>query len=91
MCKELTDTEFLYDLAKRRCPMKYGPEQRDAERLRAIADRIKMKQFKIHWLNNQHEQTIVGTDIKDAFSRVGYGAGAMAALDYWEEVTNEKT
>jgi len=86
---EMTDAEFLRDFAKRRCTCRYGEEQRDAERLEEIADRVEMKRFKIHWLDGK-EQTIVGPNISDAFYRAGFGAGAVSAIDYYEEVTDEE-
>jgi hypothetical protein len=44
-----------------------------------------MKTFKLHWLHGQVD-TVEGYDIADAFRRAGFGGGALAALDYWEEV-----
>lgn len=44
--------------------------------------------FILHWLSSPTEE-IEGYDIADAIRRAGYGGGAMAALDYWEEVKNE--
>ena len=87
MCEELTDSQFLLDLAERlwTIPVKYGTDQGDIERLEEIAAKYTEKTFILHWLDRK-EQTIVGTDIKDAFNRAGYGAGAVAAVDYWEEV-----
>lgn len=46
------------------------------------------KQFKLHWLDGKIE-LVEGIDIADAFSKAGYGAGAIRALDYFEEVGNE--
>ena len=89
---ELTDSQFLLDLAKRlwTIPVKYGTDQCDIERLEEIAAKYTEKTFIIHWLDGK-VQTITGTDIKDAFYRAGFGAGAIAACDYWEEVPNETT
>lgn len=44
-----------------------------------------MKKYKLHWLDNKTE-IIKGFDIADAFMRAGYGAGALRALDYYEEI-----
>lgn len=43
------------------------------------------KTFILHWLDNRTE-TVYGESISDAFMRAGYGAGALRALDYYEEV-----
>jgi hypothetical protein len=80
----MTDAEFLRDLAKRRCTVQYGQEQRDAERLEEIAAKYTEKTFVLHWLHGE-DTTIVGTNIKDAFNRSGL---RPAGLDYFEEVTD---
>ena len=90
---ELTDSQFLLDLAKRlwTIPVKYGTDQCDIERLEEIAAKCgREKTFVLHWLDGT-DITITGTDIHDAFCRAGFGAGAMPALDYFEEVPNETT
>ncbi len=84
MCEELTDSQFLLDLVRRRFTMKYGQEQRDAERLEEMADRIEEKTFKLHWLDGPATD-IKGTDIADACRRAGVGNGALLALDYFEQ------
>jgi hypothetical protein len=43
-----------------------------------------IKFFKLHWLTNEKE-IIHGTSIADAFTKAGYGAGALRALDYYSE------
>jgi len=91
---EMTDSQYLLSLAKRLwdIPVKYDVDQSDIERLEDIAakytekTRHTVKTFLLHWRDGADE-TITGTDIKDAFRGSGYGAGAVAALDYWEEVT----
>lgn len=66
------------------------------EQLKAIQDarldkantrpmRPPMKKWRLHWLDGKTEDGF-GTDIKDAFTRLGYGAGALQALDYFEEI-----
>lgn len=40
--------------------------------------------FVLYWLSGSHE-VVDGNDIADAFSRAGYGAGAMRALDFYQE------
>lgn len=41
-----------------------------------------MKNFILYWLSGKKE-TVTGTDIRDAFSRAGYGAGAVRAMDFY--------
>lgn len=48
-----------------------------------------MKTFKLFWKGGEVE-TVTGKNIADALSRAGYGAGALAALDYYEEVKVKK-
>lgn len=43
-----------------------------------------MKQFTLYWLDGLRE-IITGTSIADAFNKAGYGAGALRALDFYEE------
>ena len=45
-----------------------------------------MKTYILHWLSGETEE-VTGYSISDAFTRAGYGAGALGALDYYEEVT----
>lgn len=42
-----------------------------------------MKKFRLYWLDGKTE-IVEGDDITDAFSKAGYGAGAMRALDFWD-------
>ena len=44
-----------------------------------------MKKFKFYWRDGVvHEGE--GYDVADAFRRLGFGGGALAALDWWEEI-----
>ena len=43
-----------------------------------------MKEFILHWCDKSTE-IVTGTSISNAFMRAGYGGGAFAALDYYEE------
>lgn len=43
-----------------------------------------MKTFILHWLDGVDEE-VQGNSISDAFTRAGYGGGAIRALDYYEE------
>lgn len=45
----------------------------------------KMKKFRFHWLDGKVDEGN-GFDVADAFNRLGYGAGDVAALDWYEEV-----
>lgn len=40
--------------------------------------------FKIHWLDGKVE-IVEGRDFPDAFRSAGLGAGAVKAVDYYEE------
>lgn len=48
-----------------------------------------MKTYRLHWRNGIAED-IEGTSPEDAFNRAGIGAGALSALDYWEELSEPK-
>lgn len=41
--------------------------------------------FRLHW-DADRSEVVEGDDIADAFTKAGYGAGAIAALDYYEPV-----
>lgn len=44
------------------------------------------RNYIFHWRNGTNE-TLQGTDPADALSRAGYGRGALAALDHYEQTT----
>ena len=44
-----------------------------------------MKTYILHWKTGELDR-VSGKDIVDAMNHAGYGAGAVAALDYYEEV-----
>lgn len=46
-----------------------------------------MKTFILHWLDGTTEK-VYGNSIGNAFTNAGYGAGAIHALDYYEEEKN---
>lgn len=48
-----------------------------------------MKRYRLHWQNGIAED-VEGTSPEDAFNRAGIGAGALSALDYWEELSEPK-
>ena len=50
-----------------------------------VHDKVPVKKFKFHWLTGKVEIG-KGTTVANAFSRLGYGAGATPALDYYEEI-----
>lgn len=41
--------------------------------------------FKIHWLHGE-EQIVEGATAAEAFNNAGIGAGALPAVDYYEEI-----
>lgn len=43
------------------------------------------RKFKLHWRDGSVTET-EGPDIESAFTHAGFGAGAVGALDYWEQV-----
>lgn len=49
-----------------------------------------MRHYKLHWLDGKKE-IVSGETIADAFTKAGYGAGAIRALDWYEpiEANNE--
>lgn len=48
-----------------------------------------MKKFKFYWLDGKVDIG-KGTSVANAFSRLGYGNGALADLDYYEEIKQIK-
>jgi len=46
---------------------------------------IMLKKFKFHWLDGKTEVG-KGVNVSDAFTHLGYGAGAIRALDWYEEL-----
>ena len=46
---------------------------------------IKPKRFKFVWRDGK-EDVFEGNNVSDAFTKAGYGGGAMAALDYYKEL-----
>ncbi len=47
------------------------------------------KLFEFIWRDGKVDRGY-GKDVADAFSRLGYGGGAISALDYHREVDEEK-
>ena len=50
-------------------------------------DTKQLKTFILYWDDGSTEK-VHGTTIDDAFRRAGYGGGAIAALDYYKEITD---
>lgn len=46
------------------------------------------KLYRFHWGDKKVDES-KGYSVADAFRRLGYGGGALRALDYWEEVSEE--
>jgi len=44
-----------------------------------------MKTYRFHWLDGRTEEG-KGSNVADAFTHLGYSQGALAALDWYEEV-----
>lgn len=49
-----------------------------------------MKTFVFHWLDGKTE-TARGLTVSEAYAHLGYGAGALAALDYYETIDERGT
>ena len=47
-----------------------------------------MKTYTLYWLTGNTE-VVKGDSIQEAFSRAGYGSGALQGLDFYEENSNE--
>lgn len=45
-----------------------------------------MHKYRFYWRDGKVEEG-EGTTVADAFTRLGYGAGALSALDYYETVS----
>lgn len=45
--------------------------------------------FILHWLDGKVEE-VEGNSISDAFTRAGYGAGAIRALDWYDIVAKKE-
>jgi len=43
--------------------------------------------FRFHWRDGKKHEGY-GRDVADAFSRLGFGGGAIRALDYYERVSD---
>jgi len=46
-----------------------------------------MTKYRLHWLSGKPED-VEGDSPANAMNRAGYGAGALPALDYYEELPN---
>lgn len=49
-----------------------------------------MNKYRFHWRDGKTNEGL-GSSPEDAFSRLGFGAGAVAALDYYETVDIPKS
>jgi hypothetical protein len=52
--------------------------------IRAAGQRV----FRFHWLNSDKFDDGIGDCVEDAFMKLGFGGGAIRAVDYYE-VINE--
>jgi hypothetical protein len=48
-----------------------------------------MRKFRLHWLDGKTE-IVEGIDISNAFTHAGYSSGAIAALDWYEPITEDE-
>lgn len=53
------------------------------ERIEKLEEQRKPKEFEVYWADGKIE-ILRGIDIADALNSAGYGAGSLAALDYWK-------
>ncbi len=44
-----------------------------------------MKRYRFYWLTGKISEG-EGTSVEDAFTHLGFGAGAVRALDYFKEI-----
>lgn len=51
-------------------------------------EEISMRRFRFHWKTGGKASEGLGLDMADAFTKLGYGAGAMPAVDWYEEVSD---
>ena len=47
-----------------------------------------MNKYRFHWQDGTVDEG-AGHTCADALTRLGYGAGAVAALDYWEKIIED--
>ena len=52
-----------------------------------MIDQPAMTTFRFHWRDGKISEG-AGYDVAHAFSRLGYGGGAIRALDYYETVAS---
>jgi len=50
-----------------------------------------MIKYKLYWREMDRTEIVEGANIIDAFRRAGYSAGAVHALDWFEEIEEEQT
>lgn len=48
-----------------------------------------MNLYRFHWRDGTRNEGY-GTDAADAFTKLGFGQGAVPALDYWEALVGER-
>ncbi len=49
-----------------------------------------MPKYKLYWMIAGKTEIVEGVNIVDAFTRAGYSAGAIHALDWFEEVKEDE-
>lgn len=48
-----------------------------------------MTTYRFHWKGGTVVEELEGDTPADALKKAGYGAGAVAALNYWEEIRSD--
>jgi len=48
-----------------------------------------LKVFRFHFLDRSKTEDGIGKDVADAFRNLGYGGGAIRAVDYYEEIVEK--
>lgn len=61
------------------------PECFDCGGSGTVEEENQTRKFKLHWRDGTVTET-EGANVEDAFTHAGFGAGAVGALDFWEEV-----
>lgn len=59
------------------------------ERIFERRNKMKIRTFILYWLSGRTEE-VTGKTIAEAFTNAGYGAGSLAALDYYEVKKDSK-
>ena len=96
ICAFLSTTSDIFltngDLEQTFSSLKEIEEHPDADRLvglvpKGFFERVNgMNKYRFHWLDGKISEG-KGRDVAAAFTKLGYGAGALAAIDYHEVIS----